>query len=108
MLGIYCCVISYLLTEVGWKLLSQEREVVQVARNSTILQLPQKLPAKLTFRDPLFSYLEIVVELPKIAAEHSLGLYNEIRDTFIMAIYKASNANASLWRENARTVLPMS
>ena len=57
MLGIYCCVISYLLTEVGWKLLSQEREVVQVARNSTIFQLPQKLPGKLTFRDPLSSYI---------------------------------------------------
>ena len=64
-------------------------EVVQVVRNSTIFQLPQKLPGKLIFRDPLSSYLEIVVELPKIAAEHSLGLYNAIRDTFIMAIKQA-------------------
>ena len=90
MLGIYCCTISYLLTKAGWKLLSKGGEVVQVARNSVTFQMPQQLPGKLTFLDPLSSYLEVVVELPAIvAAEHSANLYYEIRETFVVAIRQA-------------------
>ena len=90
MLGIYCCTISYLLTKAGWRLLSKGGEVVQVARNSITFQMPQGLPGKLTFLDPLSSYFEIVVELPLvIAAEHSAMLYHEIRDTFLVAMKQA-------------------
>ena len=47
-------------------------------------------PGKLCFRDPLSSYLEVVVELPAIVAEErSAELYHEIRDTFFMAIQQA-------------------
>ena len=90
MLGIYCCTISYLLTKAGWKLLSKGGEVFQVARNSITFQMPQQLPGKLTFLDPLSSYLEVVVELPAIvAAEHSTNLYHEICETFVAAIWQA-------------------
>ena len=90
MLGIYCCTISYLLTVAGWKLFSKGGEVVQVARNSITFQVPQGLPGKLTFLDPLSSYFEIVVELPAIiAAEQSAMLYHEIRDTFLVAMKQA-------------------
>ena len=90
MLGIYCCTISYLLTVVGWKLFSKGGEVVQVARNSIAFQLPQELPGKLTFLDPLSSYLEVVVEMPAIIAEeHSAALYREIRDTFLAGVEQA-------------------
>ena len=90
MLGIYCCTISYLLTKAGWKLFSKGGEVVQVARNSITFQMPQELPGKLTFLDPLSSYFEIVAELPVvIAAEQSAVLYHEIRDTFLIAMKQA-------------------
>jgi hypothetical protein len=90
MLGIYCCTVSYLLTKAGWKLLSKGGEVVQVARNSTVFQLPRELPGKLTFHDPLSSYLEIVVELPKmIAPEQRVSLFNKIHITFSAAIKRA-------------------
>ena len=90
MLGIYCCTISYLLTVAGWKLFSKGGEVVQVARNSIAFQLPQELPGKLTFLDPLSSYLEVVVEMPAmIAEEHSTSLYREIRDTFLAGVEQA-------------------
>ena len=90
MLGVYCCTISYLLTKAGWKLLSKGGEVVQVARNSITFQMPQGLPGKLIFLDPLSSYFEIVVELPAvIAAEHSAMFYHEIRDTFFVAMKQA-------------------
>ena len=90
MLGIYCCTISYLLTVAGWRLFSKGREVVQVARNSIAFQLPQELPGKLTFLDPLSSYLEVVVEMPaKIAEEHSTSLYCIIQDTFLAGVEQA-------------------
>ena len=90
MLGIYCCTISYLLTAAGWKLLTRDGEVVQVARNSITFQLPQNLPGKLTFLDPLSSYLEVAVDLPAaVAARYSAVLYKEIRDTFVEAMKSA-------------------
>jgi hypothetical protein len=90
MLGIYCCTISYLLTAAGWKLLTRDGEVVQVARNSITFELPQNLPGKLTFLDPLSSYLEVAVDLPAaVAAQHSAVLYKEIRGTFVEAMKSA-------------------
>ena len=90
MLGIYCCTISYLLTKAGWKLLKENEEVIQVARNSTTFQLPGSIPGKLTFLDPLSSYLQVVVELPQIVAcKRSAALFCEIRDTFSAAVQQA-------------------
>ena len=90
-IGIYCCTISYLMSEAGWKLLTQGGEVVQVARNSITFEMPRKgLAGKLTFLDPLSSYLEIIVEFPvTIAEEHRAMLYHEIRKTFFSAIQQA-------------------
>ena len=90
-IGIYCCTISYLMSEAGWKLLTQGGEVVQVARNSITFEMPRKgLAGKLTFLDPLSSYLEIIVEFPvTIAEEHRAMLYHEIRETFFSAIQQA-------------------
>ena len=90
MLGIYCCTISYLLTKAGWKLLSIGGEVVQVARNSITFELPRKLAGKLTFLDPLSSYLEVAIELPEIVAyKHSAALFREVRNTFVAAVEQA-------------------
>ena len=90
MLGIYCCTISYLLTKVRWKVLKESEEVIQVARNSTTFELPGNVPGKLTFLDPLSSYLQVVVELPQIVAfKLSAALFCEIRDTFSAAVKQA-------------------
>ena len=91
MIGIYCCTISYLISEAGWKLLTEGGEVAQVARNSITFKMPKKgLAGKLTFLDPLSSYLEIIVEFPvTIAEEHRAMLYHEIRETFFSAIQQA-------------------
>ena len=90
MLGIYCCTISYLLTKAGWKLLKEDGEVVEVARNSVTFELPRKLAGKLTISDPLSSYLEVAVELPEIVArKHSAAVFSEIRDAFISAVKQA-------------------
>ena len=52
--------------------------------------MPRGLPGKLTFLDPLSSYLQVEVEIPAdIAAEQREILYPDIRDTFFAAIEKA-------------------
>ena len=90
MFGVYCCTISSLLSDAGWKLLTEDGEVVQVARNSFTFEVPMGLPGKLTFHDPISSYLDIVLELPaSVAAEHSVILYPRVRDVFFTAIMKA-------------------
>ena len=90
MLGIYCCTISYLLTKAGWKLLQKGGEVIQVSRNSVMFELPRTFSGKITFLDPLSSYLEVVVELTKYVSKNfSAVLYHEIRDTFITAVQQA-------------------
>ena len=90
MLGIYCCTISYLLTKAGWKLLTRDGEVVEVARNSTTFQLPWSSSGKLTFLDPLSSYFQVVVELPQIVAYKRIAaLFCEIRDMFSAAVQQA-------------------
>ena len=89
-IGIYCCTISYLMSVAGWKLLTEGGEVAQVARNSVTFEMPRGLPGKLTFLDPLSSYLEVAIELPAIIVEeHGAMLYHEIRYTFSTAIQQA-------------------
>ena len=90
MFGIYCCTVSSLISNAGWNLLTEDGEVVQVARNSITFEVPNGLPGKLTFLDPLSSYLEVVLELPvHVAAEHSMTLYPEILNAFITAVKKS-------------------
>ena len=90
MFGVYCCTISSLLSDVGWKLLTEGGEVVQVARNSFTFEVPMGLPGKLTFLDPISSYLEVILELPaSVGAKHAITLYPKVRDAFFTAIMKA-------------------
>ena len=90
MFGVYCCTISSLLSNAGWKLLIEDGEVVQVARNSISFKVPGDLPGKVTFLDPLSSYLEVAVELPaRVAAKHKKTLYPKIRNSFMAAVEKA-------------------
>ena len=89
MFGVYCCTISSLMTDAGWKLLTEDWEM-QVARNSFTFEIPKDLPGKLIFRDPLSSYLEIILEYPAaVVDEHRRTLYREVCNDFFKAITKA-------------------
>ena len=79
MLGVFCCTVAYLLSNAGWELLTENDDVVMVARNSVAFKMPKRLPGKLTFIDPVSSYFLVEVELPAIV--HSPAkIYQEIRD----------------------------
>ena len=89
--GIYGCTISSLMSDAGWKLLTERGEVVQVARNCTTFELPARITGKVTLFDPLSCYLEVVVELPHAFAfsKQRKTLYPKIRDATITAVRKA-------------------
>ena len=90
MFGVYCCTNSSLLSDAGWKLLTEDGEVVQVARNSFTFEVPMGLPGKLSFHDPISSYLHVTLELPaSVAAEYRPVLFPKVRDTFLSAVTKA-------------------
>ena len=90
MFGVYCCTTSSLISDAGWRLLTEDGEVAQVARNSITFEVPRGYAGKVTILDPLTSYLEVTVQLPAhIAREHSARLYPDIRDTFLAAVKKA-------------------
>ena len=90
MFGVYCCTVSSLISNARWELLTEEGEAVPVARNSFSFKMPKGLPGKLTFLDPLSSYMEVVLEFPaNIAPTLSTTLYHDIRDTFFTAMERA-------------------
>ena len=90
MFGVYCCTVSSLMSFSGWKLLTEDGEGVQVARNSIGFALPGDFPGTITLLDPLSSYLQVVLELPAgLASKHSSKLYPEIRNTCLAAVKNA-------------------
>ena len=105
MMGIYCCAVSYLMSEAGWKPLTEGGEVVQVARNSVTFKMPSGSAGKLCFLDPP-SYLEVVVELPAIVAKkRSTALSPDPRHVF--QGHPAGDGNAALQGEDTRSVIPV-
>ena len=90
MFGVYCCTSSFLMSEAGWKPLTEGGEVVQMARNSITFEIPTDIHGvAVTLNDPLSSYLEVVVELPHPFAAKRKTLYPKIRDTLFEAVEKA-------------------
>ena len=93
MFGVYCCTISSLISDFGWKLLTEDVEGVQVARNSIAFELPgnwSQFPGTLTVLDPLSSYFQVVLELPaSLASKNCSKLYSQIRNTSLAAVRKA-------------------
>ena len=93
MFGVYCCTVSSLMSDFGWKLLTEDGEGVQVARNSIAFTLPgnwSQFPGTLTVLDPLSSYFQVVLELPaSLASKDRSKIYSQIRITCLAAVKKA-------------------
>ena len=93
MFGMYCCTVSSLMSDFGWKLLTEDGEGVQVARNSIAFALPgdwSHCPGTMTVLDPLSSYFQVVLELPAcFSSKDRLKLYSKIVNTCLAAVKKA-------------------
>ena len=93
MFGVYCCTVSSLMSDFGWKLLTEDGEGVQVARNSIAFALPgdwSHFPGTVTVLDPLSSYFQVVLELPaSLPSKERSKLYSQICNTCLAAVKKA-------------------
>ena len=93
MFGVYCCTVSSLMSDFGWKLLTEDGEGIQVARNSIAFAMPgdwSYCPGTVTVLDPLSSYFQVVLELPaSLASKDRLKLFSQIRNTCLAAVKKA-------------------
>ena len=95
LLGVYCFLLSSLITDAGWKLLERSNYPVQVCRNQAKFILPGKNPGAVTITDSFSTFFHIAIEPGEDAsAEEALGVYEEvcptIRETILTAIRKAS------------------
>ena len=90
MFGVYCCTVSSLLSNARWKLLTEGDEVVQVARNSICFEIPSDLPGKVTFSDPLSSYLGVTIDLAvPLLHKYKKALFLKVRDDLLGAVKRA-------------------
>ena len=94
-LGVYCFLISSLITEFGWKLLTENRCPVQVSRNRVQFALPGGNPGCVTITDSFSTFFHVVIEPPEDASADRVHQICEelcptIRETILTGIRKAS------------------
>ena len=75
LLGVFCALISCLLSHVKWKLLMRRGTPVHVTRNSIAFEIPGDVPGRLIVSDSLSSYFQVKMCLPQSS---SLAIYNEV------------------------------
>ena len=95
-LGIYCALLSSLITESNWELLMKNRTPVQLSRNRAHFTMPGKRPGYITITDSISdTYLRVDVTFPpKISSSKALDMCKVvcplIRETVLSGIRKAS------------------
>ena len=94
-LGVYCFLISTLITEYKWELMTENNRPVQLSRNQVQFKLPGDDPGAITITDVFSTHLHVTIDLPddteisqlqKICSTHCPS----IRETILAAIRKAS------------------
>ena len=95
-LGVYCALLSSLITESNWELLMKNRTPVQLSRNRARFAMPGKRPGYITITDSISdTYLRVDITFPpKISSSKALEICKVvcplIRETVFTGIRKAS------------------
>ena len=94
-LGVYCFLLSSLITDAGWELLKEGRYPVQVCRNQAKFKLPGKNPGCVTITDSFSSFFHVAIEPPEDTSDERIHqIYEEvcpiIREAVLTGIRKAS------------------
>ena len=94
-LGVYCCLLSSLITESKWKLLVEDGNPVQLSRNCARFTIPGNHPGYITITDPFSTFFHIDISFPSdISTAKAVEVCEEvcpiIRDTVLTGIRKAS------------------
>ena len=92
LVGVFCALAAYLLSEAKWKLLlNTDLSPVKVDRNTIVFQVPRQLPGKVILTDSFSTYFQVTLHLPKKAPA---ALCSEvcplIRETILAGLHKAS------------------
>ena len=94
-LGVYCCLLSSLITEFNWKLLMEGGNPVQLSRNRARFKVPGDHPGFITISDSFTTFLQIEITFPSnISQAKALEVCEKvcplIRETVLTGIRKAS------------------
>ena len=93
-LGVYCFLLSSLITDAGWKLLKEGHYPVQVCRNQAKFELPGGNPGCVTITDSFSSFFHVAIEPPEDTSDERIHqIYEEecsaIREAVLTGIRKA-------------------
>ena len=95
LLGVFCALVAYLLSQAKWKLLfdASSRSPVKVNRNAVQFKVPGDLPGKITFSDSFSTYFQVSIQFPEKAPRALCStVCPQIRETILAGLRKASSA----------------
>ena len=95
LLGVFCALVAYLLSQAEWKLLfdASSRSPVKVDRNTVQFEVPGGLPGVITLSDSFLTYFQVSIQLPEKAPRALCStVCPQIRATILAGLRKASSA----------------
>lgn len=95
-LGVFCFLLTSLITKARWELLMEDGHPIQVLRNCVQFAIPGKHPGCVTVTDSLSTYFTVSVTLPStICLEKAHEIYEEVcsvvHDAILTGIHDASH-----------------
>ena len=93
LVGVFCALAAYLLSEAKWKLLmNTDLSPVKVDRNTIEFQVPGGLPGKVILTDSFTAYFQVSLQLPRNAPTGLCAkVCPQIRETIMAGLHKALN-----------------
>ena len=93
-LGVYCCLITTLITEAKWELMTAGGRPVKVSRNQVQFKLPGDDPGVITITDSFSTFFHISIDFPEDMEVANIYRICEsscstIRETLLTSIRKA-------------------
>ena len=95
LLGVFCALVAYLLSQAKWKLLfdASTQSPVKVDRNAVQFEVPGNLPGIITLGDSFLTYFQVSIQLPAKAPRVLYSaVFPQIRETILTGLRKASSA----------------
>ena len=94
LLGVFCALVAYLLSQAKWKLLfdASSQSPVKVNRNTVQFEVPGDLPGEITLSDSFSTFFQVSIQLPAKAprAPYS-AVFSLVRETIIAGLRRASS-----------------
>ena len=94
-LGVYCFLITSLITDANWELMTENGDPVQISRNRAQFAVPGENPGYVTISDSFSTFFHVSIEFPEeVSSAQALQICEEycpsIRETILTCIRKAS------------------